>query len=314
MAKLEYKIREVKAKGFAPATVVELIGSVDPTTLGTFQKIFESLIAAGRTRLIIDMRQLKYINSTGMGITVQFVDELSEKGGGLVFLRVQPKVQLVLEMLGLQALFQIVGSEAEALGVLGGAEAPPSPAEVKLEEMPLPAIEPPAPTEQIAPCQACGAQLSIPGPGTYRCPRCRSALQVEVGGRMQAYRETTAGVFEMSAPADEDYFAGVNWIINMAGQKAGLTPEQAQVAAESVGGCLKLLTAAAMNGSGQDERLHLFIRSDQKRLTVRIYCGGSPLESTAAMDPYRAGVDQLEYSSASGGNLITLEKEGKKNG
>ncbi len=326
MARLECTLQEVTAQGHEPATMVEFVGSVDPDTLAIFEDVMDKLIDSQRVRVIFNMAKLKYINSTGMGMSVQFADQLSEENGGLVFMKVPPKVLLVIEMLGLQELFQIVSSEEQALAALSGGDVGPASIEVKLaeEEVPVieeavilvdapePVIEAPAfeggGQPQVVKCPVCDAHLSTPGKGAYRCPRCRSALEVDESGIVQGYPEPTKQVAELTLPADENYFAGAGWMINMAGLKAGLTEEASQTAAASAEGCLKLLTSASLNGSKEDNRLHLFVRSGEGRLSVRIYCGGSALGSAGLVDPYRSGVDRLEYMASAEGNLITLEK------
>ena len=322
MARLEYQIREVSASGVQPATLVELSGSVDPDTLEIFEGLMDKLIDAGKRRIIYDFHKIKYINSTGMGMMVQFNDTLSEDGGGLVLMRIQPKVLLVVEMLGLQALFKIAANQAEALQGLSGGEVGPAPIEVKLEEdsrleipesVPVIAAEPEAGAQPslvgTVNCPSCRAELSMPTAGTYRCPRCRAALQVDGQGAVEAYPEPVAQVTELSIPADDDYLAGARQIVALAGQKAGLAGDAADAMAAAAEGCLRTLAVSALNGAAAQERLHLFIRPATGKLIVRIYCGGKPLASAGAMDAFKAGVDRLEYSASTQGNLVTLEKQ-----
>lgn len=303
MVGLEVNTRTVTAEGFAPAVVVELTGSIDPGTIDEFTAIFDSLIAKSKTRIILDLYNLKYINSTGMGVTVQIVDTLQEAGGGLVFMRVQPKVLLVIEMLGLQELFHIVPSEKAALEALSSGEEEDIPSiEVQLDDDA-------APGSTLVACGVCQAMLSVPSAGTYRCPRCRSALRVSEDGVVQAHRESGGTAFELTTPADNDYMNGITHIISMAGIKTGLEKDAAQAAAAAAEGCMRVLAKEALNGSAAEERLHLFISSENGQLTVRIYCGGKGLASTNSLDAYRGGVDSIEYKVTSGGNLITLEKD-----
>ena len=324
MARLEYQMREVSAEGYETATLVELAGSIDPDTLEIFEEAMDQLTEAGKIRVIFDMHRLKYINSTGMGMMVQFVDSLREEGGGLVLLRMQPKVLLVVEMLGLQELFQIVSTEAEALVALAGGEVGPASVEVKLEEADevksanvpeaVPVIEAEEPAE-AAPisgtihCPACQAELVVPTEGTYRCSRCSSALQVNAEAEVEAYPETAEQITEMSIPTGDGYVSGAKQIVALAGREAGLNNDVADAAAASAEGCLRLLASAALNGDAPDKRLHLFVRPAKGHLTVRIYCGGKALASAETFSSYREGVDRLDYMPSPQGNLLTLEKK-----
>jgi len=322
MARLECNLRDVTAEGYPTATLVELVGTIDPDTLEIFEGMMDQLSDTGKTYIIFDMHKLKYINSTGMGMMVQFVDGLREEGGGLVLLRMQPKVLLVVEMLGLQELFQIVSTEAEALVALAGGEVGPASIQVKLEEaesdampeaVPVieaaePIIEAPAAIPGTVTCPACQAELVVPSAGPYRCPRCRSALQVSPEAEVEAFPEVTDQITEMSIPAGEEYFANACHFVALAARRAGLDDEAAAAMAAATEGCLDLLNTAALNGSYPDRRLHLFVRPDSGHLTVRVYCGGKALASKDAFDPYRSGVDRLEYLPSAQGNLVTLEK------
>jgi anti-anti-sigma factor len=324
MARLECTLTDITAPGHAPATMVSLSGSVDPDTLAIFEETMDRLIEQKKVRIIFNMAKLKYINSTGMGMSVQFADQLAEENGSLVLMKVPPKVLLVIEMLGLQELFPIVSTEEQALAALSGKDVGPASIQVKLEEpvsvsIPetvtveaadeVPETETlPAGAAQVIGCPVCSARLSVPGAGPFRCPRCRSAFEADADGNAQGYPEPAAHVAEISFPGDPDYMAGAGWMVNMAGRKAGLSEHAAQAAADATEGCLRLLATEALNGSAATSRLHLFLRSQEGRLSVRLYCGGSALGSPEAVTALGAGVGRLEYMPSAEGNLITLEQ------
>jgi len=317
MARLEYQIRELSAAGFDPATLVEFSGSVDPDTLEVFEGVMDKLADAGKRRIVFDFNKVKYINSTGMGMMVQFNDTLSEEGGGLVLMRIQPKVLLVVEMLGLQALFKIVSTEAEALQALAGAQVGPATIEVKLAEESRPAaapppvtVEMPAAIEETVFCPACRAELSLPQAGVYRCPRCRSALQVEAGGAVQAYPEAVRQICEISLPPEEDYVMSIHPLLFLAAQRGGLQPPAAEALAAVATGCLNVLAKHALNGDAPHERIHLFVRPGQGKVAIRIYCGGKPLPTADAIYAFRQDVDRLDYAASAQGNLVSIEKSG----
>ncbi|MBN2711814.1 MAG: STAS domain-containing protein [Planctomycetes bacterium] len=326
MARLEYTLTDITAQGHEPATMVSLAGSVDPDTLEIFEEMMDKLTDGGRFRIIFNLEKLKYINSTGMGMSVQFADQLTEENGGLVFMKVPPKVLLVIEMLGLQELFQIVSTEEQAFAALAGSDVGPASIEVKLEEGPSTISPEPVSIEafepeemsldeqfaggvaQVISCPVCSAQLSIPGAGVFRCARCRSAIEADNDGNCQGYPEPVSHIAEFAIPADDDYLIGAAWMVNMAGLKAGLSETDSQNASNAAQGCLSTLAREAINGSSERSRLHMFIRSENGRLSVRIYCGGNALSSTEGIDPYRPIVDRLEYMTSAEGNLITIEK------
>ncbi|MCX7935555.1 MAG: hypothetical protein N3A66_09905, partial [Planctomycetota bacterium] len=175
---------------------------------------------------------------------------------------------------------------------------------------PAPPPEMPAAIEESVFCPACRAELSLPHAGVYRCPRCRSALQVEAGGAVQAYPEAVRQICEIALPPEEDYVANAQPLVLVAAQRSGLTPAAAEALAAATAGCLNILATQAINGDAQHERLHLFVRPAAGKVTVRIYCGGKPLANPSAIYAFRDQVDRLDYAASAQGNLVSIEKGG----
>lgn len=314
MAQLTHKIRTVICPDSESAVIVDLHGSVDPATIDAFDQIFDELIEGGHLRIIMDLGKLKYINSTGMGMMVQYYDQLSEEGGGLVLMGVQPKIMLVLEMLGLQELFPIVASEEEALKCVQGEQVSPASVQVHLEDddgagddESMGVIIAPQPTAMTVQCGFCNAALLAPGVGTYRCPTCAALLEVGEEGDPKTY-PPSADAFEISMPPDDDYFLGVGTLLSLAGQKAGLDGEDAKKAAAAVKACLRVLRKEALGEAAKRERINLFAKANAEGLKVHIHCAGNTLPDDALFAKYRTVVDALTYTGSERGNLVTVTK------
>ncbi len=309
MARLSYTQRELTAPGQTPVTVVEVSGSVDPDTLDIFEGMFDELIDSGRVRVALVFENLKYINSTGMGMMVQVLDTMTEQGGGIVLLNVPQKVMLVLEMLGLQELFAIVANDEEVFKALAGESVGPASVEVQLEGARSAPAEPePEPTGLILACPNCQAELSLPGAGQYRCPRCRTLLKVDDSGQALAFPEESGAVTELSFPALYGYLHGASQLAALTAGEAGLAAPAATAFGQSLEKCLQVLVKKALGRRAAHERIHLMFLPTSGKLTAHVYCGGQPLPSDKELSECAAGVDKLGYSPASEGNLVTLEK------
>lgn len=322
MAQLTSSTRDVAMPNGQIATIVELSGSVDPQSLEIFETLLDDLREKGKIRIILDLKKLKYINSTGMGMMVQVSDSFREEGGDMVLMHVNSKIMLVLEMLGLQELFRIVTSEEDALAALAGSEVGPSSIQVRLEgaegeqgveavgveAVPTIELEEVRPVIRTVQCGVCSAELFTPAPGHYRCPRCRALLEVNPGGIVQSYPEKNPHVVELSVAPEDVYFPGVASIITAAGRIAGIAETAAGRVGEVVEGCLRVLALSALREVKENQQIHLFARPDEKELVVRIYCGGKALASDKVLASLRQGVDSLEYTASPEGNLITLKK------
>lgn len=310
MAQLTHQLREVVCPDGESATVVALNGSIDPASIDDFDSIFDELLSNGTKRIIMDLEKLKYINSTGMGIMVQYCDQLVEEGGGLVLMCVQPKITLVLEMLGLQEFFPIVAAEKEALAALMGENVAPANVQVQLSD-----AEPLSTGDDTGgvSCGNCGVDLIVPGPGDYVCPRCRSLINVDAQGRAETKAMTASNAnLELNIPIEMPYYKSAAALVARIGLKAGLGDSDARVIAEVFLGALKILFDSCYGSASQVQnhnQFNIMACADGAVFRVHIFTGGQQIADTEVFAPCRSGFDRVDYEAVGGGNLLTLEKK-----
>lgn len=135
MAGLEIKLTQIQGDDLS--ALAEMTGAIDGNTVPNFQATLEEIKTKGIRRLVLDMSKIKYVNSTGLGSLVKYADTFKSSGGGMALIKVPAKVKIVIEMLGLNAFFDIcpdldaaLAALAQAQGGGGGAPAP-APAEKK---------------------------------------------------------------------------------------------------------------------------------------------------------------------------------------
>jgi anti-sigma B factor antagonist len=73
------------------------------------------LAAEGRRSILIDLGDVSYIDSGGVGTLVQLYTELTNLGGQLKLLHPSPHSERVLEITRLVSVFEIFEDEEEAL-------------------------------------------------------------------------------------------------------------------------------------------------------------------------------------------------------
>jgi anti-sigma B factor antagonist len=226
MATVEFKIKNLKGPDGTKGTLAEIAGSIDATSIVQFQNVMDKLVEKGVKNLILDCANIKYINSTGLGTLLKYVDTFESVDGHIAFTRVPSKVMLVMEMLGFNALFTIVPDEAAALRLFGGAAAQAAPAapaapsiapaapSISLPSGPGAAASPtiiippgqlPGITRAAATPAPVGAPTATPapapaGPGGYpaaaECLRCGLILDVCGPGKFKCPRCTSVVVAE----------------------------------------------------------------------------------------------------------------------
>jgi len=101
------------------ATVLEVHGSIDASTEPELRRHLDDLIRAGARHIIFDGKHVPYINSTGLGTLLMYMDKLQELGGNLVLAQLSDKALMVIEMLGFAAALDIVEDQQSAVEVLG---------------------------------------------------------------------------------------------------------------------------------------------------------------------------------------------------
>ena len=99
--------------------VVTLSGSL---TLGTSLKVANSqidgVIAEGVTKMVIDLTEVDYVDSAGLGMLVYTFGGLSKVGGLLRLCGVGPRVQSLLELTKTNSVLAVDQTRAESLAAL----------------------------------------------------------------------------------------------------------------------------------------------------------------------------------------------------
>jgi anti-anti-sigma factor len=106
--------------GLTGAKRVALSGAIDGRTILSLRSEVSACQERGVQRFVVDMEQVKYVNSTGLS----FFITLAGEGERLALVKVQPKVKIVFDMMGLGSLFKMVDSTEEAARHVGAGLAP----------------------------------------------------------------------------------------------------------------------------------------------------------------------------------------------
>ena len=109
-ADLEMKIRKVDN-----VPVVDLAGDVDAFTCLKLREAIVDLVNEGESKVVIGMSNVKYIDSSGLGTLVGGLRRVSEKKGGLAISGATPQIKKVMNITGLNKVFQLFEDEAMAI-------------------------------------------------------------------------------------------------------------------------------------------------------------------------------------------------------
>src|SRR5256885_14814784 len=88
-------------------TRVRLAGEVDIATAPRLQGSLDDLVRDGHTRLLIDLSDATFIDSTGLGVVLRTVKELRRRHGRLAVLCPDPAMRGMFELVGHNLIFPV---------------------------------------------------------------------------------------------------------------------------------------------------------------------------------------------------------------
>ena len=75
----------------------------------------DSLLASGATRMVINLEQVNYVDSAGLGALIEIHRKTKARGGSLKLCNLRPKLREALEIAKLLPIFETCPSEAVAV-------------------------------------------------------------------------------------------------------------------------------------------------------------------------------------------------------
>jgi anti-sigma B factor antagonist len=99
--------------------VVVLGGEVDLYTAPELKQELHRLVAEGATRVVIDMTQTTFIDSTTLGVLLSVVKRVRPEGGAVVLVCPDRNVRRIFEITLLDRVFPIVDTREEAFEAVG---------------------------------------------------------------------------------------------------------------------------------------------------------------------------------------------------
>jgi anti-sigma B factor antagonist len=95
--------------------VLDLEGEVDVYTAPTLRQVIVEQVDGGTKNLVINLENVQYLDSTGLGILIGGVKRLKEQGGSLRLAGPSARITRIFEITGLNKIFEVYATEADAL-------------------------------------------------------------------------------------------------------------------------------------------------------------------------------------------------------
>jgi anti-sigma B factor antagonist len=108
-------LRMTAVQGRPGIAVIAPVGPLDARNVAGLEAAMVPCRAKGIRAWVLDLGEVKYVNSLGMAYLVNLSDELKAERGALVLANPQPKVKVLFELMGLAAIFTLHRSVSTAV-------------------------------------------------------------------------------------------------------------------------------------------------------------------------------------------------------
>jgi anti-sigma B factor antagonist len=110
----------IHERAVGDVTIIDVNGRM---TLGEGQELLRdkvnSLIQQGQKKLVLNLAEVPYIDSAGLGEIVRTYTTVSHQGGALKLLNLTKRIQDLLAITKLLTVFETFDAEADAVGSFG---------------------------------------------------------------------------------------------------------------------------------------------------------------------------------------------------
>ena len=111
---------EIKSRRIGTSLVLDVAGQVKGGDAADLRSTIKHLQEQGELDLLIDLRDVGFIDSSGVGMLIHCLQEVRSQGGDLRLLNLSEDIHDLFEMVAIDRLFTIYQSEAEVVPLKKG--------------------------------------------------------------------------------------------------------------------------------------------------------------------------------------------------
>lgn len=105
----------VGARQHDAVSVLELKGYLDAHTAPELERAFQAHLDEQRYDIVVNFKDLSYISSAGLGVLMQFIEDVRKNNGDIKLCNMSARVYNVFDLLGFPMLYEIFDEEDEAV-------------------------------------------------------------------------------------------------------------------------------------------------------------------------------------------------------
>ncbi len=112
--KIEEKIMDYKVQQNGDVSILSLTGEIDVSVAPQLRSVLQKLIDAGQVKIVIDLGNVAFIDSSGLGIFVVAYKSAKANNGDIKFAAARPEVLKVIKLTRLDKHFELFKTTEEA--------------------------------------------------------------------------------------------------------------------------------------------------------------------------------------------------------
>jgi anti-anti-sigma factor len=101
---------------------LKAIGTLDIATIGLMEGALTRIRTSGVPRVVVDLQELEYISSSGLGSFLGVVDSFRREGGDLAFIRLSDRIKKIFKVVGFHRILTLLETESDAVAHFSKAE------------------------------------------------------------------------------------------------------------------------------------------------------------------------------------------------
>jgi anti-sigma B factor antagonist len=116
----EFAITEQTSTG--SHRVIAARGEIDLYTAPDLKQVLTTAIDEGERRIVIDLTDVSFLDSTALGVLIGAVKRLRTRGGALAIVNVDSSIAKTFEITGLDQIFTILPTRGDAIDAIDQVE------------------------------------------------------------------------------------------------------------------------------------------------------------------------------------------------
>jgi len=105
----------IESRSLNSIQIAEVSGRIDPANTAYFENEINKIINGSGPKLLLNMKEVVYISSSGLRVFLTLLKKMRAANGELKICCMSPNIQKIFQISGFVQLFDIHGTEEEAL-------------------------------------------------------------------------------------------------------------------------------------------------------------------------------------------------------